>query len=184
MLILIGGAPRAGKGIVSRRCLDAISVPVLSLDVLKMGLHHAVPEVGVEAGADPSEVGKRMWPLVRSMATNVLECELDYLFEGDMLLPDQAAELMSLGEGAVRVCFMGYADIDPDRKFGEIRRHQGLPNDWLNEHDDDYVIEVVEYGIDFSRRISRRCEALGIRYFDGSKDFDGAIDDDVDYLIE
>ena len=68
MLLLLGGAPRAGKGVVSRLCAAELDVSVLSLDVLKMGLLHAVPSVGIELGTPPTEVGHRMWPLVRAMA--------------------------------------------------------------------------------------------------------------------
>jgi len=182
MLMVLGGAPRAGKGIISRRCLSALPTPVLSLDVLKMGLHHAVPSIGVEPGGDPSEVGRRMWPLVRAMAENVLESGVDYLFEGDMLLPTQVAALERLGGDDVRSCFVGYCDIHPTQKLAEIRRYPGLPNDWLTEHDDEYVLEVVEYGIGFSRRLSEGCGSLGLQYFDGSADFLGAVDSATSHL--
>ena len=182
MLLVLGGAPRAGKGIISRRCTAAALTPVLSLDVLKMGLHHAVPSLGIQPGDDPSEVGVRMWPLVRAMAENVLECRIDYLFEGDMLVPSQVKELEELGGGDVRSCFVGYRHIEPRQKLSEIRRHAGLPNDWLTEHDDEYILEVVEYGIGFSRRLNEECEDLGVPYFDGSTDFMGAVEAATSYL--
>lgn len=183
MLLMVGGAPRAGKGVISRACIDRLAVPVLSLDVLKMGLHHAVPSVGVESGADPSDVGTRMWPLVRAMAHNVVESGLDYLFEGDMLLPRHVAELHELAAGSVRSCFVGYKGIDPAEKVRLIRNHAALPNDWLSEHNDEYVLEVVQYGINFSRRLHGECRSLGIAYFDGSADFMSMVQSAVGYLV-
>ena len=183
MLIVLGGAPRAGKSIISRKCAEEARIPLLSLDTLKMGLHHAVPSLGLDASADPSEVGERMWPLVRAMAENVLESGVDYVFEGDMVLPYQAAELQSLGGESVRSCFVGYGDIDPGRKLADIRHNSGLPNDWLNEHDDEYVLDLVEYGIRFSRDLSEQCSRLGLTYFDGSVDFAATVDEVVAYLV-
>ena len=179
MLLILGGAPRAGKGIISRKCIEQMHFSLMSLDVLKMGLCNGLPSAGVEASMDPTEVGRRMWPLVRAMAENVLESGVDYLFEGDMLLPDQANELRDLGGEQVRTCFVGYRDIDPMQKLAEIRKYPGHPNDWLNEHNDRYVLEVVQYGISFSRLLSDECAALGLKYLDGSRDFTRAVNDAV-----
>ena len=181
--MMLGGPPRAGKGIISRRVLERAQVPFISLDVLKMGLHHAVPSVGVELGAAPVDVGERIWPLVRAMALNAAECGVDYLFEGDMLVPAQVAELRELQGDQLRACFVGYRDIEPGRKLDEIRAHRGHPNDWLTEHDDDYIREVVEYGIDFSRWLSEECGHLGIPYVDGSAEFEAGIDAATRHLV-
>ena len=59
MLILLGGAPRAGKGIISRRVAAEAEYPLLSLDPLKMGPQNAVPSLGIDADANPAEVGER-----------------------------------------------------------------------------------------------------------------------------
>lgn len=182
MVLMVGGPPRAGKGIISRRILETSHIPFLSLDVLKMGLHHAVPSVGVEPGAAPAEVGERIWPLVRAMAVNADECGVEYLFEGDMLLPKHVVELERVVGAGFAACFVGYRDIDPQQKLKEIRAHGGLPNDWLTEHDDDYVLEVVEYGIAFSRWLAEECAQVGVRYVDGSADFMAAVDSVVSYL--
>ncbi len=40
MLITLGGAARAGKGIISGKLVHKTAIPLLALDVLKMGLHH------------------------------------------------------------------------------------------------------------------------------------------------
>jgi hypothetical protein len=180
--MMLGGPPRAGKGIIARRCLEEWRVPFLSLDVLKMGLHHALPSVGIELGTAPVDVGRKMWPLIRAMAQNAVECQVDYLFEGDMLVPSQVLELQDLLGSQLRACFVGYRDIAPNQKLAEIRAHAGLPNDWLTEHDDDYILEVVEYGIDFSRGLSEECALLDIAYFDGSRSFEEAVVAAVSYL--
>ena len=81
MLLMLGGAPRAGKGIISRQLVRKTAMPFLSLDMLKMGLHHAVPSMGVDPSAPSVEVAEKMWPLVRAMAENALESNLECIFE-------------------------------------------------------------------------------------------------------
>ena len=151
MLITLGGASRSGKGIIAGELVRKTAIPLLSLDVLKMGLHHAVPSVGVDPSAPSGEVGEKMWPLVRAMAENVLEANVEYIFEGDMILPKHAAELRGLAGEEVRSCFVGHLGIEPRQKLAEIRRHSGHPNDWLNEHSDEEVLDFVEESIQFSR---------------------------------
>ncbi len=76
-----------------------------------------------------------------------MESSTAYIFEGDMVLPEHAAELMDAVDDDIRACFVGYADAEPQQKLQEIRQFSGLPNDWLNEHSDEYVLAVIEYGI-------------------------------------
>ncbi|MCH7530203.1 MAG: zeta toxin family protein [Gemmatimonadetes bacterium] len=183
MLILLGGAPRAGKGMISRELVQKRGIALLSLDVLKMGLHRAVPSMGVDPNAHSREVGENMWPLVRAMAENALEADVDYVFEGDMVLPKQAAELRGLSGADVRSCFVGYRDIEPQRKLSDIRRHRGHANDWLNEQSDEEILAVVQFGIEYSAYLSEECDRLGLTYVDGSTDFEGTVDAAVTHLM-
>jgi hypothetical protein len=184
LLGILGGATRAGKGLISRKLVERTATPLLSLDVLKMGLSEAVPSLGVDPNTASSEVGRRMWPLVKAMARNAVESGTAYIFEGDMLLPGHAVELRDLAGDDVRACFVGYADVEPRQKLQELRHFSGLPNDWLNEHSDEYVLTVIEDGIQFSRSLADECDRLDLRYFDCSFDFEGTVDSVVDYLSQ
>ena len=78
---------------------------------------------------------------------------------------------------------MGYLEIEPRQKLAEIRRHAGHPNDWLNEHNDEEVLGLIEYGIQFNRYLFEECERLGSKYFDSSTDFEGTVEAVVTYLM-
>lgn len=183
MLILLGGAPRAGKSIVSRECAQRVGVPVLSLDALMMALHHAVPSLGIDIEAEPPVIGKTMWPIIRAFAESVLAADTDYLVEGDMLQPADVVTLRDAGGDQVRSCFMGYQNIDPQQKFAEIRQHAGMQNDWLSDRTDEYVLEVAEFGIRYSREQQVQCEEFGLKHVDSSIDFSAAVSEVVDYLV-
>jgi hypothetical protein len=182
LVILIGGATRSGKSMVARRLSAGLTWPLLSLDVLKMGLVRAVPLLGVDPDSPPTEVGRVMWPLIRAMVENALDTDADYVFEGDMLSPDRVSELREASDGRLAACFLGYRRSTPEQKLVAIRRYRGLPNDWLNEHDDGYVLEEARLGIAESVRIARESERVGLRYFDGSAEFERMLDEAMEYL--
>lgn len=182
MLILLGGAPRAGKSIVARAFAKRTGIPVMSLDTLMMGLHFAVPEVAVDIEAEPQVIGQTMWPLNRALAEVTLVTHSDYLIEGDMLQPVQVASLHEQGGEEVRSCFLGYQSIDRQQKFADIRGRKGLSNNWLKDRTDEYVMEVIDFGIRYSREQAAQCAELGLKHVDCSKDFEASISTVVDYL--
>ena len=183
MLLLLGGAPRAGKSIVSRECARRTGMPVLSLDTLMMAMPQAVPALGVDITAEPQVIGESMWPIVQAFAEVVLGSHTDHLIEGDMLQTSQVASIHDAGGDEVRSCFLGYQNIDPRQKFTDIRQHAGLPNDWLSDSSDEYVLEVAEFGIQYSRDQAAQCDQLGLKHFDCSNDFAATINEAIAYLV-
>jgi hypothetical protein len=181
MLLIVGGAPRTGKGIIARRLLVETRMPYLSLDVLKMGLVHAVPSLGVDPDASSIAVSEQLWPLVRAMAVNMIETGVPYIIEGE-ILPKHVDELGRLHPGEVRACFLGYAGIEPQRKLREVREFGGHPNDWTSTSPDAEELGLIEDAIGFSRYLSDECARLGIAYFDTSRDFLPTLDRAATYL--
>ena len=120
-----------------------------------------------------------MWPLIRAMLENALETATDYIFEGDMLLPQQVAELHATRADEVVACFLGYRHLQPERKLAGIRLYGGLPNDWLNEHDDNYILDEVRLGIAASEKLALEAERHSLLYFDGSAGFETMVDEAV-----
>lgn len=183
MLYLLGGAPRAGKSTVARRLVTESGVPYFSLDYLMMGLANGLPLSGVDAD-DPDEarVADRMWPVVRPMATAMLENGEEYLLEGVHLFPRFVWELQQAWPGQVRSCFLGYADADVQRKAAELRRFPPGPNDWMSEFDDGEIARSVAAFKALSTLIRDECTRYGLRYIESSADFPGAVAEAVAYF--
>jgi len=116
------------------------------------------------------------------MAENALESGTHCIFEGDMLLPEHLADLAEVWGEQVQGCFLGYRHIEPAKKLAEVREFAGLPNDWLTEHDDEYVLGELRFGVRFSEELAAECQSRGIRYFDGSTDFDRMVSEALDFL--
>lgn len=186
MLLIIGGAPRTGKGILARRLLRETGQPYLSLDVVKMGLANGVPAFGMDPGEPSAAAAEKLWPLVRAMAVNMIETGVHYVIEGEVL-PRHAAELSHAYPGMIRACFLGYAEISPARKLEEVREFGGHPNDWTGTCPDAELLELIGDAVAFSRHLRDECArgecaALGIAYFDTSHRFAETLDMAADYL--
>ena len=115
-----------------------------------MGFANGLPDHGVDPEADEREIGDLLWPVVKSMATALIQNEVDYLIEGGQLLPKHVKELSEGEDGPIRACFIGFAEIDPKAKLEQIRRFGRGHDDWLKTFDDERVYREVEHMISFS----------------------------------
>ena len=176
MLYFIGGASRAGKTRMAERILADRRLAYLSVDCVVMGFTHGIPRYGIHDKLMPDEIGERLWPFLQAMCRSMLWCDLDYVIEGEAILPALLRGLADEHPGRIRACFLGFADVDVDAKVGEIRAHGGGPTDWLTRESDAYVRDHVVNMVGFSRRLREDCARHGLRYFETSEDFAGATD--------
>lgn len=183
MLLIVGGAARTGKGILARRLLVETRLPYLSLDVLKMGLVNGLPDFGIDPEASATELAGQLWPLVRAMAVNMVETDVYYIIEGE-ILPEHAEELRQRFPEEVRACFLGYERVAPLDKLAAIRQFGGHPNDWIADYPDEYVLNLIEQNIAFSRYLRGECERTGFPYFDVSESFVATHNRAYYYLLE
>lgn len=151
MIYLIGGSPRGGKSILSRKLSKALNVPYISTDNLrpvvlsyfkgkekdknfpfikmfdsgtidKFFLRYSGREI---LKADIREA-KSIWPGTKSLIDHLLTCKMDYIIEGVHLLPSFVKEYKN--NKNVKIIFLA--------KLNEEKIYQGLlkhvkENDWL-----------------------------------------------------
>ena len=80
MIILISGASHTGKTLLAQKLLEKYKYPVLSIDLLKMGLIRSnntslTPE-------DDEKLEKYLWPIVREMIKTAIENKQNLIVEG------------------------------------------------------------------------------------------------------
>lgn len=182
MLYFISGASRSGKTIIAIKIAAQKGIPYLSLDWIVMGFTNGIPEYGVHDKLFPDEIAERLWRFLKAMFESMLSVETDCIIEGEAILPELIIELMNEYPSKLKICFLGFIDVDIDKKVQEIRDFSSEKNDWLEDKSDAYVIDHVKNMIAHSRKIKKSCEENNIRYFDTSKDFLNATEDAINYL--
>jgi len=182
VLYVVGGVARSGKSIVARQLLAKAGVPYFSLDFLLMGMALGLPQAGIDPEAPSDEIARRMWPVVRALSVNILEIGMDYLIEGDSVLPAQVQELALSFPGQVRPCFIGYPSVDAAAKVEAMRSHSALPNDWIGIYSPERILAFIQSMIRLSQEFQAQCSQTGIPFFDVSQDFTPTIEVVVAYL--
>ncbi len=183
MLYLLGGAARAGKSTIARQFLAQTGIPFFCLDYLMMGFANGLPEAGVDPDDDELHVADRLWPILKPMATALVEDKVEYLIEGVQLRPRHVWELGQNLRGHVRACFVGFAGMDTTTKFQEMRRFGGGPDDWLRDYDDEAVRAEIERLKAFSAHLKEECRKYGLKYVEISTDLQETVDRVVQYLV-
>jgi len=183
VLLLVSGASRSGKTRLARKILGEKGVPYLSLDWLMMGFNHGMPERGIHHLLWPDEIAERMAPFLLGMIDSLLADDVDYLIEGEALLPSTVAELIAQHPAKIRAVFLGYACTEIAAKVALIKQYDPVGGDWLTRQSDHYIEDHVGNMIAHSKRIQKKCTEYGLSYFDTGADFCRSIDAAADFLI-
>lgn len=80
MIILITGASHTGKTLLAQKMLEKYHVPILSLDLLKMGLVRS-KQTDLTA-LDDNKLTDYLWPIVREMIKTAIENKQNLIVEG------------------------------------------------------------------------------------------------------
>lgn len=183
MLYLVSGASRSGKSLIAKKILAEKRIPYLSLDWLMMGFNGGIPEYGIHHLLWPNEIAERMWPFLQAMIDSMLVDGVDYVIEGEAMLPERIAGLIEKHPGKVKAVFLGYSEIDVQDKAALVTKFSAHDNDWLTKESAEYIEDHIGNMITHSRTIKRGCEEHGLPYFDTSDDFLAAIDRASDFLV-
>ncbi len=183
MLYLVSGTSRSGKTLIAKKILADRQIPYLSLDWLMMGFNDGMPEYGIHHLLWPNEIAKKMGPFLRGMIDNMLFDGMDYVIEGEAMLPQLVADLIENHPDKVKAVFVGYTEVNVEDKVALVIEHSDGENDWLTNESDEYLRDHIGNMIAYSKMIEKGCERHGLSYFDTSKDFLGAVEAATDFLV-
>jgi len=183
MLYLVSGTSRSGKTLIARNILMDKRIPYLSLDWLMMGFNDGMPEYGIHHLLWPNEIATKMGPFLNGMIDCMLVDGMDYVIEGEAMLPQLAADLTEKNPGRIRAVFVGYTEISVDDKVALVKKHRVGEDDWLTNESDEYIRDHIGNMIAYSQTIKEGCEKHGLPYFDTSEDFLGTIKAATDFLV-
>ena len=183
MLFLVSGTSRSGKTLIAKKILADNQIPYLSLDWLMMGFNDGIPEYGIHHLLWPNKIAEKMGPFLLGMIECMLIDGMDYVIEGEAMLPELVADLVEKHPDKIKAVFVGYTEINVKDKVALVKKHGDGENDWLTNKSDEYIRDHIENMIAYSKMIKTGCEKHGLSYFDTSEDFLGAIAAATDFLV-
>jgi len=183
MLYLISGTSRSGKTIIAKKLLEEHKLPYLSLDWLMMGFNDGIPEYGINHLLWPNEIAEKMWPFLQGMIENMLFDGMDYVIEGEAMVPQLIAQLIEKYPEKISAVFVGFTEINVDEKVAQVKKFSIGENDWLTNESDKYIKDHIGNMIEYSKMIKEGCEKFNLPYFDTSVDFLGKIELATIYLF-
>lgn len=184
MLYLISGASRAGKTVIAKKISSQEGLSYFSLDWLIMGFTNGLPEYGIHHMLFPDEIAEKSWCFLKAMFESMIFSEVDYIIEGEALLPELLVELLEKYPGKIKSCFVGFTRVSVEEKVKAVKEFSLEQKDWLSDKPDAYIVDHVKNMMAHSEKIKKSCEENGITYFDTSINFIAAIENVIKYLLK
>jgi 2-phosphoglycerate kinase len=168
---------------LAKALLKQNNLPYLSLDWLMMGFNSGIPEYGIHHLLWPNEIANKMWPFLSSILDNMIYNGMDYVVEGEAMLPELLFPLFKQYPNNVKAVFLGYTNIDVHQKMAQIKQHVNSEDDWLCNESDIYIKDHIENMRVHSRMIEKQCAKFDLPYFDTSQDLPKTLDKAIAYLL-
>lgn len=94
-----------------------------------MGFNNGIPEYEIHHLLWPNEIAEKMAPFLQGLIDSMLVDDIDYLIEGEAMLPRRVAGLVEKHPGKIRAVFVGYTEINVEDKVALIKVHGTGEND-------------------------------------------------------
>ncbi|MBI5358773.1 hypothetical protein HZB69_04080 [Candidatus Amesbacteria bacterium] len=183
MTYIVGGTPRAGKSTLRKYFLEKHRISGFCTDYLRDAIDHNVPVIGIKKGMSDAEKSEILWPYFqRILAQRSKYYRDDLLIEGTNFLPKYLSIFQ--GDPNIRIVFLGYSRITPEKKVMNIKKFTASDDDWTRDFNDTELRTLANELIEISRYFESECNKYGIKYFDTSEGINSVIKEAANYLLE
>ena len=87
-----------------------------------MGFTQGIPDYGIHPLLWPDQIAKKVAPFLQGMIDNMLYDGMDYVIEGEAMLPHLTADWMKKYPDKIRAVFLDYAEISTADKVRYLLR--------------------------------------------------------------
>lgn len=209
MIYLIGGAPRCGKTILSKKIASKKRVSFISLDVLrpmimasfsKADQKKRFPSESVKTPRnkfrfevqDSKEAirimnleSKTTWPPIKALIEKLIEREEDYVIEGANLMPKYVHQLKETKYWKnIQVAYIVKTDVGKI-KSGFAKTTAGV-YDWMYPHikgDDERITMAAKYVQGYGIYFEKEAKKYGFKVFNTQDSFKKTLLEAKQYLI-
>jgi len=170
--VIIGGVPRTGKSMLANKVFQSTKSTVFHADTLTNALNNNFLEVfKVEDRLDGNPrrtPGKKILiKLIRNMGK-----EFNYTKIFDTCALNPLTVRQAFTSDNFIVLYLGYPDVEPQRKLEEIRKcAKENPYCWSHKFDDGAMLRHIEKFKLASRDIERQCKETNLIFYNTSTDF-------------
>jgi len=157
MIILITGASHTGKTFLAQKLLEKYQYPVLSLDLLKMGLIRS-GQTDLTATDDAKLTGY-LWPIVREMIKTTIENKQNLIFEGCYIPFDWQKDFSSTHLSEIKYICLVMSKAYIIDNFQDIINYANIIEQRLDDND-----FTSENAIRDNEHIFEQCQKYGLPY--------------------
>jgi len=204
MIYLIGGSPRGGKSILSRKLSKKLNVPYISTDNLRLVVlpyfkrnekNKNFPFIRMYESVSTDEFFRRysgqemlkadlieakaVWPGLKSLINHLLVCKMDYIIEGIHLLPSFVKEFKD--NKNIRIVFLNKTTAE--------KIHKGLlsnknNSDWLmdNAKNKETILISAKAFCEYGKYFIRETKKYRYKCFNTEENFNEKIKEGMAYL--
>jgi adenylate kinase family enzyme len=180
---IIGGVPRSGKSILSKRLCSELNITYFPLDSLVSTFGRVFPQLGIThtSASDHLAVCSRLWPFIREWITHLVYEDLSFLIDGYHLQPTNIRK--DINPQAFNILFLGYPDAQPAQKAAEIRQYARI-GDWTETLDEEALSALVRRYVDESKHLQAECQHYGFDFIDVSHGFSAMLDEAMVMMLD
>jgi 2-phosphoglycerate kinase len=206
MIYLIGGSPRSGKTILSKKLAKALDIPHLSTDYLRLivmpyfkgedknenfPFEKMFDLAGIDkffndySGQEMLEAdireAKTLWPGIKSFIDHLLLCKTDYIIEGVHFLPNLVSQFKD--DKNFKIILL--AKTDSDKIFSGLLQNKN-GGDWIadNIKDDKTLLSAAKSLSEYGKYFVEESKKYGFTCINTEDNFLGRIEDVANSLKE
>lgn len=204
MIYLIGGSPRGGKSILSKKLSKTLNIPYISTDNLMLVVlpyfkgkerYKNFPNLkmfdltaidkffqlysGQEMLKADIKEAKSIWPGIKSLIDHLITCKVDYIIEGVHLLPSLVKQFKS--DKNIKIAFL--VKLDKEKIYQGLIQNKDN-NDWITSSTKDKkIIAMAAKSLCISGKFFfRETKKYGFKCFNTEDNFLDKINQAVKYL--
>lgn len=157
MIILITGASHTGKTLLAQKFLEKYQYPILSMDLLKMGLIRS-GQTSLTV-TDDDKLTDYLWPLVREMIKTAIENKQNLIIEGCYIPFDWQQSFTEDYLREIKYFCLVMSKSYVLKHFNDIKNYANIIKQRLDDND-----FVQDDAIKNNENVLQQCQKHGLPY--------------------
>lgn len=158
MIILITGASHTGKTLLAQKLLEKYHYPILSIDLLKMGLIRS-GQTDLTVTED-DKLTVYLWQIVREMIKSAVENKQNLIIEGCYIPFDWQQDFIADYLSEIKYICLVMSKKYISKHFEDIKRYANVIEQRID--DGDFTLENA---IKDNEKILQQCKKFALPYY-------------------